>query len=34
MQISYVLTEIDAQADAEVYFPEFDKSLYTKTILS
>ena len=29
-----VLTEIDAQADAEVYFPEFDKSLYTKTILS
>ena len=22
-----VLTEIDAQADAEVYFPEFDKSL-------
>ena len=29
-----VLTEIDEQADAEVYFPEFDKSLYTKTILS
>ena len=29
-----ILTEIDAQADAEVYFPEFDKSLYTKTILS
>ena len=29
-----VLTEIDAQADAEVYFPEFEKSLYTKTILS
>ena len=23
-----------SQADAEVYFPEFDKSLYTKTILS
>ena len=29
-----ILTEIDAQADAEVYFPEFDKSLYKKTILS
>ena len=29
-----VLTEIDEQADAEVYFPEFDKSLYTKIILS
>ena len=29
-----VLTEIEAKADADVYFPEFDKSLYQKTILS
>ena len=29
-----VLTQIDADADAEVYFPEFDESLYNKKILS
>ena len=29
-----VLTQIDADADAEVYFPEFDASLYNKKILS
>ena len=29
-----VLTEIEAKADADVYFPEFDKSLYQKIILS
>ena len=29
-----VLTQIDANADAEVYFPEFDESLYNKKILS
>ena len=29
-----VLTEIEAKADAEVYFPKFDKSLYQKIILS
>lgn len=27
------LTEIDSSADADVYFPEFDKSLYDKTII-
>lgn len=29
-----VLTEIDASADAQVYFPKFDKSLYTRKVLS
>ena len=29
-----IYSEMLAYADAEVYFPEFDKSLYTKTILS
>ena len=29
-----VLTEIEAKADADVYFPKFDKSLYQKIILS
>lgn len=27
------LTEIDASADADVYFPEFDKSKYNKKVL-
>ena len=27
------LTEIDAAADADVFFPEFDKTLYNKTII-
>ena len=26
------LTEIDAAADADAFFPDFDKSLYNKTI--
>ena len=29
-----VLTQIDAQADADVYFPEFDKSLYSSQIIN
>ena len=27
------LTEVDSEAKADTYFPEFDKSLYTKTII-
>ena len=27
------LTEIDAEADADVYFPKFDKELYNKEVL-
>lgn len=27
------LTEVDADADADTYFPEFDKNLYEKTLI-
>ena len=30
---SLYLTEVDASADADVFFPEFDKTLYNKTII-